>query len=64
MGLCSSETCVPVYVLWIYNPAYVSSSLSLTPQPEQYSLEMREKMRQKRLGAKEVCAVVLHCIKQ
>ena len=46
---------------------YVSSSLSPTPQPEQYSFEMRkkmrEKMREKRLETKEVCAVVLDCVK-
>ena len=45
---------------------YVSSSLSPTPQPEQYEREMREKMREKRekrLETKEVCTVVLDCIR-
>ena len=46
--------------LWVYVPVTCVSniyvSLSSTPQPEQYSLIIR---REKRLGAKKVCTIVL-----
>ena len=38
-----------------YSSIYVSSSLSLVPQPQQYKVELKEKLAKKRKGTKEVC---------
>ena len=43
-----------------YSSIYVSSSLSLVPQPQQYKLEMAGKPRKE---SKKVCAVVLDSIR-